>query len=428
MRLEINYPKKLEIMQSKLEGTIEAPGSKSYTHRALVAASLAEGVSKISRPVFCDDTEVTIDMCNRFGAQIVKRGVDLEVEGFGKHILNPPELKLGESGTTLRFAIALSTLVDGVVNLRTDPKSTLTNRPSSGLIDALTSLGAEIESNGSCLPIKIKGAKMKGGKIEVSGKASSQFISALLFIAPMTEEGLEIKVVGGMKSRPYVEITIDILKCAGIKVSKSKDFTLFKVKPQEYRPFNFTVPGDYSSAAPLMCAALATGSEITVTNLMKDKQGDRAVLDILKKMGAKVSVGKGRVTVSRKKLKGIELEGRDTPDLIPPLAGLACFCSGKSRFYDISHLRKKESDRISELSAELKKIGAKVKEKEGEFVVTPGKVRHAIIDTHNDHRIAMALTVVGLGGKGITLLNPNSVKKSYPEFFRDLKVLGAKIE
>jgi 3-phosphoshikimate 1-carboxyvinyltransferase len=426
--LEIDYPAQIEIKPSSVEGTIEAPGSKSYTHRAIIATSLAEGISIISKPVFCEDTEVTMDVCNRLGAQVVKKDSNIEVEGFGDHMLNPGELSLGNSGTTLRLTMGLSALVDGFVDLTTHPGSTLINRPSSGLIDALTNLGVIIESRDGCLPIRIKGGKIKGGRIEVSGKVSSQFVSALLLIAPKTEEGLEIKVVGGLKSKPYVEITIDVMKLAGIKVSRNRDFTVFKVKPQKYKSFNFTIPGDYSSAAPLMCAALATNSELTITNLVKDKQGDRAILDILKKMGAKVKKGRGKVSVSGNKLKGIELDGGNTPDLIPPIAGLACLCKGKSRFYNIGHLRNKESDRISDLSSELKKIGAKIKEKEDEFTVTPGKVKHAIIDPHNDHRIAMALTIASLGGKGITLINPNSVRKSYPGFFKDLKFLGAQIE
>ena len=417
-----------------LKGVLKAPPSKSYTHRALVIAAL-DNNTRIINPLFCDDTTATVKLMKQLGAGITKaRHKDaacLNVVGFnGKPRLWGKGFNAGESGTLLRIVLPLIALSKGKHTV--NGKGTLRQRPNAPIVQALRSWGINIHGRGKDhkLPIAIDSAGfIRGGEITVSGRISSQTISSLLIASSLAREDTTIIIKDKLVSRPYVDITIDILKWAGIEV-KNKDYRVFKVKP---RPFlkpkgDFVVHGDYSSVAFLLAAACLVPSDVTLTDLMDDKQGDRAILDILRKMGAVIDRKGNSVKVKGPfELRGIDIDCCDTPDLVPILAVLGCFAKGVTRLYNIEHLIYKESDRIAMPALELSKLGAHIDFTRKELLIKQSVLQGGIVCPHNDHRLAMALAVAGLKSGGVTIQDARCVSKSYPSFFKDMRKLGAKL-
>ena len=396
----------------KLAGTVTVPPSKSHTHRAVIIASLASGTSTIGNPLLSSDCIATIDACRKMGAQLDVGDV-LKITGVDGRPRTPvSEIDVQNSGTTIRFMTAVSALCDGTTRLTGD--SSMQARPFGPLLRSITDLGAEraesINGNG-CPPVAITG-RLRGGRTVIDGY-SSQFVSGLLVCCPLAKADSELEV-RNLRSRPYVRMTLEHLERAGARI-RNEELKRFHIDgAQSYRPVGYTVPGDHSSAAFLLAAARVTDSDIEILGLDRnDSQGDRAFADMLDDMGS----GDKR-----------ELDLRDMPDLLPVLAVLGCHADGTTILKNAQHARHKESDRISALCAELKKMGADIEERPDGLVVRSSRLEGADLDGHGDHRIVMALAVAALDAQGRSIVNDaGTLSKSYPGFVDDMARLGAKM-
>ncbi len=410
-----------------LKGEICAPPSKSYTHRAIIAASLAKGISRIRSPLYSDDIFATMNACTSFGSSIIRYKNELRIVGLSEFSAPLKTIDCTDSASTIRFLTPIAALAKGRTVL--DGSAGLRRRPIGPLIKALEKLGVECSSDKGFPPITVVGGTLRGGRASLVGDVSSQFVTGLLFACPLAEKDTEIVLTTPLESKPYVRLTLDVLKRHKIEIDASKGFRRFRIQGmQRYMPYDHEVPGDFSSAAFLLAAAATTNSDITVENLRQD-QPDNEIVNLLRKMGATVRVMNSSVRVSGEKLRGAEVDAKDIPDLVPVCAALACISEGTTRIFNAKRLRLKESDRLSTLSSELMKMGADVVEKSEELTIKGPKALHgATINPHGDHRIAMACTVAGLKAKGKTeILEAECVDKSYPSFFSDMKKLGAKI-
>lgn len=425
---------KVRITPSAVTGVVAAPPSKSYTHRAVILASLAAGESRIDNVLLSDDTLYTIDACRSLGADITLNGDRLKITGTGGKIKVAPDSQwifVGNSGSTIRMVAPLAAL--GQTRVVFDGDSRLRQRPIGDLLSALKSLGVRAYSLGSngYPPIEIRGGKLTGGEIEISGRVSSQHISSLLMIAPCTRDGIKIKIAGGLNSKPYIDITLDAMRAFGVEAA-NKGYKEFRVKGnQEYKARDYQIEGDYSSAAYFFAAGAIGGKPVTVKNLKTDSvQGDRHLLNILSQMGCAVEYRKGQIKLSRNKgLSGITVDMGDYPDIVQTVAVVAAYARGKTKIANIGQLRFKESDRISDTAAELVRMGIKVEVTKNTMVVYGGKPKGAEIEAHADHRMAMSLATAALFAGGDSVIKgAEAVSKSYPRFFADLKKLGAKIE
>jgi len=413
-----------------LSGEVNASPSKAYTHRMLIAALLSNGVTKIANYLISDDTSATLRAIKALGAKVKQQQNLLEIEG-AKPLKTPEKpINCGESGATLRFMIPVAALAFGSVTFVMGPS--LSRRPVTPLLHSLEQLGVKThqrEENPST--VTVQGRGIEGGKTVLRGDVSSQFISGLLFACPMARRDTEIIVTTPMESKSYIQMTEEVLCKHNIEVSISEDFRRLQIPcNQTYSPCNHVVPGDFSSAAYLLAAAAITSSKIKVANLdFNTKQGDKAILHILKQTGLKVSVGEGFVEIKGKLQKAIEVDAKDVPDLVPACAAIACYTKGVSKIYNAKRLRYKESDRLASICTELKKMGANIAMGEDSLTIRgPCAMHGAVIDPHNDHRIAMACAAAALGAEGETkILNAECVGKSYPKFFKDLRLLGANI-
>ena len=422
---------RLRITPSKVNGRVAAPPSKSYTHRAIIAASLAAGESVIANPLLSDDTDYTIEACRALGAKIERRDAGLVVKGNGGRIrLRKPEIYAGNSGSTVRMIAPLATLSPTRIILDGDDR--LRQRPMGDLISALVGLGVKARSlNNGCPPLEIEGGEFKTNMVTISGETSSQPVSGLLLAAPVTEKGLLIEVDGELRSRPYIDITLEVMRAFGVAAANRgyKDFVA--EGGQSYKARQYPIEGDYSSAAYFLAAGAIGGGPVSVTNLKSDSaQGDRHFLAILAEMGAAVEGRSGSVKVSRdKELKSVNVDLGDHPDLVPTLAVVAAFSRGKTTISNIGHLRFKESDRINDTAAELAGMGVKTEVGGDSLAVYGGQPRGAEVDAHSDHRLAMSLAIAALFAKGDSIINgAEAVTKSYPRFFDELRKLGARVE
>lgn len=424
---------KARVTPSPVSGEVSAPPSKSYTHRAVILASLAAGESTIQSPLISDDTLHTIDACRSLGADIELKDDRVMITGTGGQIrvADRQRIFVGNSGSTIRMVAPLAALGQSRVVL--DGDSRLRQRPIGDLLSALKSLGVRarsLEGNG-CPPVEIQGGKFSGGEVTISGRASSQHISALLMVAPYTESGISIKVAHGLHSRPYIDITIDAMRAFGVK-AVNKGYKEFVVKGgQGYKARNYRIEGDYSSAAYFFAAGAIGGKPVTAKNLKADSvQGDRHLLNILSEMGCSVEHQKEKAKISRsQELTGITVDMGDYPDLVQTVAVVAAYARGKTKITNIGHLRFKETDRIGDTAAELVRMGIKVEVAGNTMTVYGGKPRGAEIEAHADHRMAMSFTIAALFAGGDSTINgAEAVSKSYPRFFAELKKLGAGIE
>jgi 3-phosphoshikimate 1-carboxyvinyltransferase len=416
-----------------LKGEVCAPPSKSYTQRMLIASSLSSGTSKISGPLVSDDTAATLRAVKALGAKVnVAKGC-WTVEGASPVKGAKEPIDCGESGATLRFMIPVAALA-------AEPSvfllgRSLEQRPIEPLLESLKQLGAETatEKVGGKSSIKIQGEGIAGGKTSIRGDVSSQFISGLMFACPLAQEDTEITLTTPLESKGYVQMTREVLAKHHVEVSISEDFSQIRIPSgQTYKPCDDRVTGDFSSAAFLLAAAAITRSDVTVTNLDYSLvQGDKAIVAILKQMGVQGKVCSNQIEIkgTGDLLEAADVNAKDTPDLVPVCAALACYANGTSRIHDAQRLRLKESDRLTSLYLELRRMGADIAVDENSLTVKgPCKLRGAEIDSHNDHRIAMACAVAALGAEGDTSIHDaECVKKSYPRVFNDLRSLGANI-
>jgi len=417
-----------------LKGAVKAPPSKSLTHRVFIAATLSPGSSVIRNPLICEDTLATIDACRMLGARIREKETNVfEVQGCSK-ILTPEDvIYCHDSASTIRFLTPVCALAEGI-SVLTGGKG-LRKRPIGPLLDAMRQLGVQCYSarGNGYPPVIVFGGGIKGGEASITGDVSSQFISGLLFATPMAHDDTDIHVSTVLESKPYVKITINVLRSHGIEVEADPDYRSFHVPHnQRYSPSNHTVEGDYSSAAFLLAAAAITDSKIRVANLRQDSpQGDRVIVDLLEKIGVKIRLGKDFVEVEGIKthLQPFNVDLRDNPDLIPVCVVLACFAHGKSAIHGIKRLRFKESDRVTALLENLARTGAEVQVVNDAIEIEGGQKLHgAEFNPHEDHRIAMACIILALGAEGTSVIRGvECINKSYPNFLRDMKSIGANL-
>ncbi len=401
---------------------LKAPPSKSYTHRALIAACLSEGKSKILDPLLSDDTLYTVNCLKQLGANLKqeteKDKIYFNVEGTGGNLKSPKSsLYIGNSGTTLRFLMAVSSLVDGKVIIDGDQE--VRKRPVKGLEDSLKKLGVDIKSNKGCPPVTISSKGFFGGETSLEARESSQYLSALLLISPYSKSNMKINVKGQVPSSPYVEMTIDVMEKFKVEVQR-KDFSEFFISESKYIGQNYTVEGDFSNSSYFMAMAAIGGFKVTIENLNRNsKQADKIFTDILEKMGCEISWSHNLLALKGGTLKGIEIDMKKSPDIVPTLAAVSAFAKGQTKIYNIETLRYKETDRLSAVSNELKKIGCSVEEGKDYMIISPGKLSGAEIETYKDHRMAMSFAVAGLFIDGIKIRDPDCVSKSYPSFWKD---------
>jgi len=420
---------KLTIQKSEIKGTVKAPSSKSYTHRAIAIAALSKKAI-VHNPLISEDTKATIRASEAFGATVESGKDSLLITGFDGRLKIPDNvLDVANSGTTLRIMTALSSLVDGAAVLTGD--ASIRTRPNTPLLNALNDLGAEAFStrNNGMAPIVVRG-KIKGGKVHIDGSMSSQFISALLIACPFAENETTILIKGELKSRPYVNITIDMLKDAGAKIITDETANSFTIPPgQEYAMKSYNVPGDFSSASYMMAAGALCG-DVTIKNLYPSEQGDSALIGILEKMGAQISWDKkkGEVKVSKSELHGIRVDVGKTPDLVPTLAVLGAASFGSMVIENAEHVRYKETDRLHAMTVELKKLGVDITEEKDRLIINGGRMKGASLHGWDDHRIVMALAVAGMVAGETTIDTIESVSISYPGFFEDLRKTGAVVD
>jgi 3-phosphoshikimate 1-carboxyvinyltransferase len=417
----------------RLKGEVCAPPSKAYTQRMLIAAVLSQGASRISGPLFSEDTQATLRAVKALGANIKVAEACWRVKGVQQLKGAKKPVDCGESGATLRFMIPVAAAAREP-SIFTFGRS-LEKRPIEPLLQSLKQLGAEacFQKNGDEPSILVKGGGVRGGKTVLPGDVSSQFVSGLMFACPLAREDTEIALTTPLESKGYVQMTKAVLAQHGVQVFISKDFRSLRIPSnQTYKPCDHSVPGDFSSAAFLLAAAVVTHSQVSVKDLdYETLQGDRAILNILKRMGVKGKVCSDKVEIHGEGclLEATDVDARDIPDLVPVCAILACYAKGTSKIRGARRLRYKESDRLMSLYLELEKMGAQIAVNEDGLTVRgPCSLHGAEIDPHNDHRIAMACAVAALGASGeTTIRNAECVRKSYPRFFNDLRALGADV-
>jgi 3-phosphoshikimate 1-carboxyvinyltransferase len=408
----------------KVNATLTLPGSKSYTHRALVAAALAEGASVLTNALKAEDTELTAQALAQLGAGLDWQGSALRVKGAGgkwRPVSEP--IYLGNSGTSLRLLTALAALGQG--DYRLTGTARLCERPLGELLGALKQLGVQAasERGDGCPPVTVKGG-LAGGRASLSGAVSSQFVSALLFIGPLAPAGLTLTVTGELVSRPYVDLTLEVM--AGFGVSYYREgYRFFEVPGgQAYLPQAFAIEADASSASYFWAAAAITGGRVSIANLSEESsQGDAAFPKVLAAMGCRAECSDAGLTVTGGPLHGITVDMAAMPDLVPTLAVVAACARGETVITGVAHLRHKESDRLAAVAAELGKMGIAARETADGLVITGGCPRGAAIDTYNDHRLAMSFAVAGLKAPGTVIKDPGVVAKSFPEFWQFLDKL-----
>ena len=420
----------LEIQKTdRVEGAIKAPPSKSYTHRAIIISSLADGKSTLNDPLYSEDTLASLNACRALGCDIKQDDDKCIVNGAGGVLKTPEDIvDLKNSGTTLRIMTSVTALAPNYTVLTGD--SSLRTRPMQDLLDALKSLEVTAFSsrgNGKP-PICIKGG-FKGGKTSIKGDVSSQFISSLLIASPYAENPVDINVSGNFISKPYVDMTTDIMEKFGVNVDYSKEERSFHLDPQTYKSRDYTIEGDYSSVSYIIGAAAALVGEVTVKNIFKDsKQGDKQILNIVRDMGAEVKVKKDEVTiVGHGELHGIQVNLENSPDLLPTVAALGAISNGVTEIVNVEHARFKETDRIHTCALELSKLGVNVKEKKDGLIIKGG-AKGGIVESHGDHRLVMALSLVGLKAGNVRIKNASVYDVSYPDFPEVMKELGCNLK
>jgi len=412
----------IEIKPHKIaDCQVSVPGSKSYTHRMLIAAALASGVSTLKNALVSEDTQFTMDALRQMGIQIEVDSAGLCVDGKGGR-LEPcgSPIYLGNSGTSMRLLTGVAALGKGTYTLTGNARMQM--RPIKDLLDALQQMGIKARSvkDNGCPPVEVAGTAIKAEQVDINCQDSSQYLSALLLMAPCTSQGLEIRVVGGPPvSRPYVDLTVALMESFGIRLDR-RGYQKFKVPGRQiYRAGEYAVEADCSQAAYFWGAAAIGGADIKVLGVKADSaQGDIRFVDLLRSMGCRVSKTSDGIAVAGGSLSAIEADLADMPDQVPTLAVVAAFATGTTVIKNVAHLKSKESDRLSATVTELKKMGIDAACTANALVVRGGKPKGAIIDTYNDHRIAMSFAIAGLNVPGVWIRNEGCVEKSFPAFWQ----------
>ncbi|MGR5062623.1 3-phosphoshikimate 1-carboxyvinyltransferase [Photobacterium sp. DNB22_13_2] len=416
---------------SKINGTVNLPGSKSVSNRALLLAALASGKTRLTNLLDSDDIRHMLTALTKLGVnyQLSDDKTVCEVTGLGGAFKPAAamELFLGNAGTAMRPLAAALCLGDGEFILTGEPR--MKERPIGHLVDALRTAGADITylENDNYPPLKIKGTGLKGGEVEIDGSISSQFLTAFLMSAPLASADTVIRIKGELVSKPYIDITLHIMAQFGVEV-ENHDYHEFVVKgDQSYQaPGDFLVEGDASSASYFLAAAAIKGGAVKVTGIGKRSiQGDVQFADALAAMGAEIEWGDDYVIARRGELKAVDLDFNHIPDAAMTIATAALFAEGTTSIRNVYNWRVKETDRLAAMATELRKVGAEVVEGEDFITITPpAHLTHAAIDTYDDHRIAMCFSLVALSDTPVTINDPKCTSKTFPDYFDKLAMLS----
>ncbi|MBF6558908.1 MAG: 3-phosphoshikimate 1-carboxyvinyltransferase [Candidatus Binataceae bacterium] len=420
-------PDEIEIvpLERPIAATIDVPGSKSITNRALLLAAMADGRSVIDGALLSDDTRqmaVALDALG-FAVDVAEAAHRITVAGRGGAIAAArADLEVGGAGTAMRFLAGFVTLGRG--RYRLDGNARMRERPAGALIDALAAIGVKISSErgDGCPPIVIdtRAGACLGGAATIDASLSSQFVSAMLMPAPLWRDGLRL-IAAGDTARPFIAMTLALMERWGAASNVAGD-AITVPGGQRYRAMNFTVEPDASSASYFAAAAALAGGTVVIRGLGRDSiQGDARFIDLLKRMGARVTWRSDAVEViGAGRLAGVDVAMNAMPDMVPTLAAIAPFASSPTRIRKVGFIRYHESDRIRVLATELRRLGASVREFDDGLEIEPSHLRPAAIETYDDHRIAMAFAVAGLKLGGVRIKNPGCVAKTYPDFFANL--------
>nr|HID57793.1 3-phosphoshikimate 1-carboxyvinyltransferase [Desulfobacterales bacterium] len=412
---------------SKVSGKIAVPGSKSYTQRALVVASLASGRSVLHNPLISEDTTYLIEALRAIGANIFPQNDTLCVEGTGGRINQSSKvLYMGNNGTGLRFLTSIVCLGRGRFVI--DGNERMRQRPIQPLVEALKQMGVRVwcTNDDGCPPLEIDAYGLPGGRITLNTSFSSQYLSSVLLASPYAEKDTEIEIISRTPSIPYVDMTLEVMRDFGASVLRSKDSVYHVTAQTGYTAREYAIEGDVSSATYFMAAAGILGGSITISNIKPHtSQADIMFLDILRILGAKIESSNAGISITGPIVRegDYSFNLNRAPDLVPALAVLSAFRVGKTVIKEIGQLRYKECDRISALCAELNKIGAKAIEGQDEIVVQGMATRGAEIECYGDHRIAMSFAIAGLALDGIVIKDEVCVNKSFPNFWEVLEIL-----
>ncbi len=405
-----------------VRASVAVPGSKSVTHRVLIAAALSDGPCRIENALESEDTGLTRDALKCWGVPIETEGEGLRVYGTGARLQAVPDpVLLGNSGTSMRLLTAVAALAHGKSVLSGSAR--LQARPIQDLLDGLAEVGvaARALAGNGCPPVEIEGGGIAGGRASLNCELSSQFLSALLLIGPYTRDGLEIRVTHGPVSRPYIDITLDVMAEFGVSAERN-GYTWFRVEGGRcYRSRDHRVEPDCSQAGYFWAAAAVTGSTIAVKGTRRaSHQGDIRILDILEMMGCRVEAGPDGVAVTGGPLACVDVDMGDIPDVVPTVAVAAAFAKGRTLIRNVAHLREKESDRLAAVSAGLNRMGIAAGCDGESLWVEGGTPGPAAIDCQDDHRIAMSFAVAGLKTPGVKIMDETCVRKSFPGFWQVL--------
>ncbi|PSV23582.1 3-phosphoshikimate 1-carboxyvinyltransferase [Photobacterium leiognathi subsp. mandapamensis] len=416
---------------AKINGEVNLPGSKSVSNRALLLAALAKGTTRLTNLLDSDDIRHMLNGLKLLGVnyQLSDDKTVCEVQGLG-HAFAPEqalELYLGNAGTAMRPLAAALCLGGGEFVLTGEPR--MKERPIGHLVDALRSAGADIEylENENYPPLKIKGTGLKGGEVEIDGSISSQFLTAFLMAAPLAQADTVIRIKGDLVSKPYIDITLHIMAQFGVEV-ENRDYQEFVVKGNQHyvSPGDFLVEGDASSASYFLAAAAIKGGEVKVTGIGKKSiQGDIQFADALAAMGAEIEWGDDYVISRCGELTAVDMDFNHIPDAAMTIATTALFAKGTTSIRNVYNWRVKETDRLSAMATELRKVGAEVEEGEDYItIVPPLHLQHAAIDTYDDHRMAMCFSLVALSDTPVTINDPKCTSKTFPDYFDKLSALS----
>jgi 3-phosphoshikimate 1-carboxyvinyltransferase len=412
----------------QLQAEVSVPGSKSYTQRALVTAALASGPSRLRNVLFSEDTDQFIQALTALGVSVSRDGQDLLIEGTnGRLSLPDAPIYLGNNGTAMRFLISLVSMGKGSVVLTGDRR--LCERPIKPLMTYLETLGVSYRylGNYGFPPVQILGSGLRGGTLAIRNTESSQYISSLLLAAPYAEADVCINLEGEIASRPYIDLTLQVMHDFGVKVDEGMPGSYRISCRTGYRGRDYVIEGDASSASYFFLAAMLCQGTVRVHNINpQSRQGDLKILDYFQDMGVNITWGDSWVNVQGGDVKTVDriIDMGDMPDMVPTMAVLSAFHKGTTKITRVAHLRIKESNRLAALITELNKIGAIAHEDGDSLVISGGNLHGGMIETYNDHRIAMSFAIAGLVVPGITIQNPRCVDKSFPGFWDELKKLG----
>lgn len=420
----------LSTQKSALNGTVNIPGSKSHTIRAVAIASLADGISHIQGPLDSSDTQAAVDTYRALGATIDQREDGWHVTGTNGKLTAPSEtIDVGNSGTTIRICMGSCALIsEGTVTLTGDEQ--IQRRPAQPLAQALNDLGATVtDLNGTgCPPFSIQG-RIQGGETTIECK-TSQYLSSLLMCCPLADNDTLIKVPL-LNEAPYVGITLDWLQRQGIKIDYAEDYSEFHIPGgQSYLPVNRHIPADFSSATFFLAAGALPGNAVTSHGLdYFDTQGDKAVVKYLQALGADITVHETSIDVSANTLIGCEIDMNATPDALPMMAVLGCFAQGETRLVNVPQARMKETDRIAVMAQELSKLGADIEELPDGLIIRQSDLKSGTVQGHGDHRVIMSLAIAGTQIEGgVHIEGADAMSVTYPTFAQDLQSIGGDVE